>query len=83
MVIDYEIQNISSMKFFLKDFFGKEIRYYKIKNNTSKTLTIYKIVKSMKIKQDYKRIARKLKKSTDSKISLNTTVKFHQKIWIF
>ena len=80
MNIYYKIKDITQFKLLLKDLFGNEKRYYKIQNNTSKTLTIYKVIKSIKIKQDYKKIARKLKKSTDSKISLNTTATFHQKI---
>jgi hypothetical protein len=79
MVIDYEIQQPSSLSSIWKTFCNKK-PYYKIKNNTKKTLTFHCVTKSTQISQDYKKLGKKLKKSKDKNFKLNTTAKFSQKI---
>ncbi len=80
MEIDYEIQQPSMFSLFLKDLsFGKKL-YYKIKNHTSKTLTLYCAMKSTKTRQDYKKIDEQLKKSNTEEFKLNTTIKFNLKM---
>lgn len=78
MTINYEIKKKYLLKIFLKDFFGIRVRYFKIKNNTNKTLTIYRAVKSTQIAQDYTRLGQKLNSSTDTTITLDTTVRYKQ-----
>ena len=78
--IDYEIQKSSILSLMWKDLCNKK-SYYKIKNNTKKTLTLYCCVQSTKIFQNYVNLGRKLRKKHKSdKFKLNTTVKFNQKI---
>ena len=79
MVIDSEIQYSSPMSLIWKDLCNKK-RYYKIKNNTSKTITLHCVMKSTQTHQDYKELGNKLKKSTEEEFKLDTTAKFTQKI---
>ena len=79
MSIDYEIIKISSIKLFLKDLLLKK-PYYKIKNNTEKTITLHCVMKSTLIKQDYKKIGKQMKKSITDEYKLKTIAKFSQKI---
>ena len=77
--IDFEIKRPSALSLIWKDLCSKKY-YYKIKNNTSKPLSLYIVKKSTQISQDYKKLGQKLKKNKDGNINLNTTVKFNQKI---
>jgi len=79
MQIDYEIQRPSTFSLILKDLSSKK-NYYKIKNHTSKTLTLYCAMKSLKTRQNFKKIGRQLKKSNKEEFKLNTTIKFNLKM---
>jgi len=79
MNIDYEIKNVSPLKYMWKDFKLTK-PYYKIKNNTSKTLILYKVEKSKHISQDFAIMEKKLRESENDIVKLTTTAKFYQTI---
>ena len=77
--IDYETKNISVLKYMWKDFCSSD-RYYKVKNNTTTELTLYRVVKSKLISQDFEKMKKKLDKSNKEIIKLDTKATFRQSI---
>ena len=77
--IDYEIQHPSTLSLVWKDLCNKK-PYYKIKNNTEKTITLHCITDSKHISQDFKKVGKKLNKSNEKKLTLNTTIVFNLEI---
>ena len=79
MFIDYEIQHPRILSLVWKNLCNEKF-YYKIKNNTEKTITLYRVTKSTQINQDYKKLGQILKKSKKEEYILDTTAKFNQTI---
>jgi len=67
--IDYEIQKPSGLSLSWKNLLNKKV-YYKIKNQTSKNITLYQVEKTQLLQQDYKNIARGIYNNTEEQFNI-------------